>query len=138
MGLYPRSMVGVPGEQISNMAPPTLAIAALTILQVGVLLLARERIEAWARREPGKRIVAFAARNSMRIFLWHAPGYAVAYALWRFAGLPGQSNVVDGSWCRWRPLWLVLPIVPTVILASTLGRLTLRVPKRLAIPRFPF
>src|SRR5438309_2091330 len=26
MGLYPRSMVGVPGETISNMAPPTLAI----------------------------------------------------------------------------------------------------------------
>ena len=37
-----------------------------------------------------------------------------ASGLWRLAGLPGQSNVVNGSWWMWRPLWLVLPIVPTV------------------------
>ena len=136
MGLYPRSMVGVPGEEISNMAPPTLAIAALAIFQVGVLLLVRDRIEAWARSELGSRFVAFAARNSMRVFLWHAPGYALAYGLWRLADLPGQSASVDAAWWAWRPLWLVLPIVPTIIFASTLGRLTLRVPKRLPFPRF--
>lgn len=130
MGLYPRSMVGVPGEQISNMAPPTLAIAALTVFQVGVLLLVRDRIIAWARTELGQRFVAFTARNSMRIFLWHAPGYALAYGLWRLAGLPGQSADIDAAWWAWRPVWLLLPIVPTVILAATLGRLTLRVPRR--------
>lgn len=130
MGLYPRSMVGVPGEEISNMAPPTLAIAALTVLQVGVLLLARDRIIAWARSPLGDRFVTFAARNSMRIFLWHAPGYAIAYALWRVAQLPGQSPDIDVSWWAWRPLWLLLPILPTILLASTVGRLTLRVPRR--------
>jgi fucose 4-O-acetylase-like acetyltransferase len=132
MGLYPRSMVGVPGEQISNMAPPTLAIAALTIFQIGVLLVLRERIIAWAKSPTGNRIVSFAARNSMRIFLWHAPGYALAYGLWRLADLPGQSPHIDTAWWAWRPLWLVLPILPTVIFASTLGRLTLRVPRRRA------
>ncbi|MGH7857362.1 MAG: acyltransferase family protein, partial [Candidatus Binatia bacterium] len=91
MRLYPRSMVGVPGEEISNMAPPTLAIAALTILQIGVLLLNRERILRWATRGKGERFVAFAGRNAMPIFLWHAPGFAVAYGLWRLAGLPGQD-----------------------------------------------
>jgi hypothetical protein len=118
------------------MAPPTLAIAALTVFQVGVLLLVRERIEAWARTDTGSRVVGFAARNSMRVFLWHAPGFAIAFGLWRLAGLPGQSNVVNGEWWLFRPLWLVLPILPTIILASTLGRLTLRVPKRLPFPRF--
>jgi hypothetical protein len=128
-------MVGVPGEEISNMGPPTLAIAALTVFQVGVLLLARDRIIAWARGDLGNRFVSFAARNSMRIFLWHAPGYALAYGLWRLADLPGQTSTIDGTWWAWRPLWLLLPIVPTIILASTLGRLTLRVPKR-ARPTF--
>jgi hypothetical protein len=130
MGLYPRSMVGVPGEEFSNMGPPTLAIAALSVFQVGVLLLAREGIMRWAHTS-GERFVSFAARNSMRIFLWHAPGFALAYGLWRLAGLPGQPWTVDASWWIWRPLWLLLPIVPTVIFASTLGRLTLRVPRRL-------
>lgn len=137
MGLYPRSMVGVPGEEISNMAPPTLSIAALTIFQVGVLLLAREWIVAWANGDLGGRFVSFAARNSMRVFLWHAPGFALAYGLWRLAGLPGQSPNIDAVWWAWRPLWLLLPILPTAILASTLGRLTLRIPgRRKAEPRF--
>jgi fucose 4-O-acetylase-like acetyltransferase len=134
MGLYPRSMVGVPGEEISNMAPPTLAIAALTVFQVGVLLLARNGIIRWTRTT-GSRFVAFAARNSMRIFLWHAPGYAIAYAVWRLANLPGQSPDIDVSWWAWRPVWLLLPILPTVVLAATVGRLTLRVPRR-ARPTF--
>jgi hypothetical protein len=128
MGLYPRSMVGVPGETISNMAPPTLAIAALTTFQAGVLLINRERIVRWAQTG-GRRLVGFASRNSMRIFLWHAPGFAIAYGLWRLAGLPGQSPVVNAAWWAWRPLWLVLPVAPTAILANSVGRLTLRRPR---------
>lgn len=126
MGLYPRSMVGVPGEEISNMAPPTLAIAALSIFQIGVILLARDAIIAWAKRPLGSRIVQIASRNAMPIFLWHAPGFALAYGLWRLWDLPGQPPQVDASWWAWRPLWLVLPIIPTIVLGSTLGRLTLR------------
>ena len=125
MGLYPRSMVGVPGETISNMAPPTLAIAALTTFQIGVLLANRERIARWSQAG-GRRLVEFAARHSMRIFLWHAPGFAIAYGLWRLAGLPGQSPVVNASWWAWRPVWLLVPIVPTALLANTAGRLTIR------------
>lgn len=125
MNLYPRSMVGVPGEELSNMSPPTLTIAALTILQVGVLMLNRERIERWASAGTGARIVDFASRNAMPVFLWHAPGFAVAYGLWRLAGLPGQDPVVDAAWWAWRPLWFLLPVAPTVLLASTVGRLTL-------------
>jgi hypothetical protein len=126
MNLYPRSMVGVPGENISNMAPPTLCIAALTILQIGVLLLNRERIRAWAVRGAGASIVGFASRHSMRIFLWHAPGFALAYGLWRLAGLPGQAPVVDAAWWAWRPLWFLLPTIPTLLLATTFGRLAPR------------
>ena len=39
-GLYPGSMVGVPGET-SNMAPPTLCIVALLAFQMGVAEMAR-------------------------------------------------------------------------------------------------
>jgi hypothetical protein len=128
MGLYPRSMVGVPGEELSNMAPPTLAIAALTVFQVGVILLARDRILAWANSPLGARFIEFASRNAMPIFLWHAPGFALVYGLWRMAGLPGQPEEVSAAWWGWRPLWLLLPIVPTMLLASTVGRLTTRRP----------
>lgn len=128
MGLYPRSMVGVAGEELSNMAPPTLAIAALSIFQIGVLLLLRDKILEWAQGRTGKRVVDIASKNAMPIFLWHAPGFAIAYAFWRVADLPGLSENIDLSWWAARPLWLLLPIVPTMILASTVGKLTFRRP----------
>ncbi len=33
-GPYPHSMVGLPGERVSNMAPPTVCLLVLTVLQV--------------------------------------------------------------------------------------------------------
>ena len=53
-GLYPGSMVGVPGED-SNMAPPTLCIIALTIFQVGVAELIRPVGAARAQPRRGLR-----------------------------------------------------------------------------------
>ncbi|HET6215073.1 MAG TPA: acyltransferase, partial [Micromonosporaceae bacterium] len=40
-GLYPPSMVGVPGERFSNMAPPAFVIVALLLFQIGVTELLR-------------------------------------------------------------------------------------------------
>jgi hypothetical protein len=40
-GLYPGSMVGVPGDKFSNMAPPTLCIVALVAFQAGVAMWIR-------------------------------------------------------------------------------------------------
>jgi len=57
MGFYPRSLVGVPGERFSNMGPPTLAIVALTILQVGLVLVVRPRVLAWLERGALKQLV---------------------------------------------------------------------------------
>src|SRR5690606_5595159 len=44
-GLYPGSMVGVPGERFSNLAPPTFVIVALLLFQVGVVELLRPLME---------------------------------------------------------------------------------------------
>src|SRR5690606_19743684 len=44
-GLYPGSMVGVPGEKFSNLAPPTFVIVALLMFQVGVVELLRPAME---------------------------------------------------------------------------------------------
>jgi len=41
-GQYPGSMVGVPGDKFSNMAPPTVCIVALMVSQAGVAELLRE------------------------------------------------------------------------------------------------
>ena len=48
-GPYPGSMIGLPGAGMSNMAPPTLAILAVSVGQIGLATLLRP----WLLRLPG-------------------------------------------------------------------------------------
>lgn len=108
MGLYPRSMVGVPGERFSNMGPPTLCIVALAVFQVGVLLVNRERLERFIMGERASRYVDRLQRSSMTLFLWHVPAYAVVYAaVWALGWEPSQEP--DVAWWLARPFWLLAP-----------------------------
>ncbi|MFC7582324.1 hypothetical protein ACFQWG_14155 [Schaalia naturae] len=43
LGPYPLSMVGMPGEEVSNMAPPTLALLCHALWLVGAVELLRGR-----------------------------------------------------------------------------------------------
>ncbi|MCP4247538.1 MAG: acyltransferase, partial [bacterium] len=47
VGPYPPSLVGISGNEIDNMNPPTLVILALAGFQVGAALLLRSRLVAW-------------------------------------------------------------------------------------------
>lgn len=49
-GPYPSSMVGMPGEKVSNMAPPTLCILALTCWLVGLVMALRTPVTRWLGR----------------------------------------------------------------------------------------
>lgn len=121
MGLYPRSMVGVPGESISNMAPPTLCIVALTLLQVGLALLIRPAALRWIERSRPRRLVAWTGANAMTLFLWHITGYAIAYGLFELVGIhnPEETNF---AWWVQRPLWVIGPALATAPLVLAFRR----------------
>ncbi len=79
-GLYPPSMVGLPGEP-SNMSPPTICIAALTAWQVALVMLARGRVSAWlARRRPWTAVIAVGSM-AMTLYLWHITAMVALYGL---------------------------------------------------------
>lgn len=121
MGLYPRSMVGVPQESISNMGPPTLCILALAALQIGVVLLLQPKATAWLERRGPAKAVDWATRMSMPVFLSHAWGFALAYGALRLVGLRAPEET---SWAWWaqRPLWAAAPLAATALLLLLLGR----------------
>ena len=121
IGLYPRSMVGVPGEAISNMGPPTLCIAALAVLQVGLALLVRPAALRWMEGDGPRRLVAWAGANAMTVFLWHLTGYAVAYGLLRLAGWHAPQSTTPGWWLQ-RPLWAIAPALATAPLVMFFRR----------------
>jgi len=122
MGLYPRSMVGTTStaDRFSNMGPPTLPIVALLIFQVGLVVAYRDRILDVAERPLVQRLVSWLSANAMPLFLWHAVGFALFYALMRFiTSVPEEPSLL---WWLTRPLWAIGPALFTIpLLALTRG-----------------
>jgi hypothetical protein len=102
-GPYPVSMVGVPGEAMSNMSPPTVALAAHAVWLTGLVLLVRGPATRLLRRARVWQAVVAANGLAMTAFLWHLTGaFAVLVVLHgRSPGVPGSAG-----WWATRPLWL--------------------------------
>ncbi len=114
MGFYPRSVVGVPGERFSNMGPPTLAIVALIMLQIGLVLLAKDWVSHRLDTSPTwQRAFRWVNDNSLPLYLLHTTGMAIALAavFLGFDYLPPDEPTAE--WWLTRPLWLAAPAVAT-------------------------
>lgn len=127
MGAYPRSMVGVPGEPISNVGPPTACIVALCVLQVGLVVLVRNRALALSARPIPARVVSWVSANSMPLYLWHGLGMAVAYSAVVASGIE-VPETTSAAWWAQRPLWAVLPAAATLPLVKLSRRSSSRYP----------
>ncbi|MFI6857069.1 acyltransferase [Streptomyces sp. NPDC050416] len=105
---YPASMVGVPGEGVSNLDPPTLAVVTFGLAQCGLALLLRERLRRAMRRSVAWAAVALVNLFVMTLFLWHQTALMATTATGLLAGrLPGLHTVPDSlGWVGARLLWL--------------------------------
>src|SRR4029434_4751768 len=119
--IYPPSMVGVPGDRISNMGPPTLCIVALCFFQVGLLLLIRPWVLQRLRRPAWARANEVVNHSVVLMCLFHTTGYATPFGL---LGLPGYRPPThpSGAWWAERPIWLVVPLVCTIPVILLFGR----------------
>lgn len=110
IGLYPRSMVATSTDAMSNLLPTTVPIAALALLQCGVLLMLRPRLDAWLAGERTWQRVEAAGRYALPAYLLHmiavvalvlvAEGCGV-----RFSGQP------TAAWWLTRPLWFAAVLI---------------------------
>ncbi|MER5643065.1 acyltransferase family protein [Streptosporangium sp. NPDC002524] len=99
---YPASMVGVTGDPLSNLSPPSLAVVCFGLAQVGLALLVRAPLARLMRRPRLWAVVALANLSAMTLFLWHQSAVAVlAVAALRFGDVPGLLAVPD------EPVWLL-------------------------------
>jgi Acyltransferase family len=78
---YPGSMVGVPGDKWSNMSPPTVAIVALTMLQIGLIRLGHPAASRLLGRPVASRALSIANRFAMPVFLFHMSAFLLAQAI---------------------------------------------------------
>jgi hypothetical protein len=120
-GPYPLSMVGMPGEKVSNMAPPTFALLCHGLWLVGAVEWLRGPVARWLERPKVWRTVVAANGVSMTAFLWHLSAmlgvYGVLLALG--AGLPAPAT---GAWWAQLPLRIAAAAVLTAVLVAAFRR----------------
>ncbi|WP_369175261.1 acyltransferase [Streptomyces sp. R28] len=105
---YPASMVGVPGEGVSNLNPPTLAAVTFGVAQCGLALLLRGPLRRSMRRPLAWAAVDMLNLSAMTIFLWHQTALMATTATGLTAGhLTGLHTVPDNlGWMAARLAWL--------------------------------
>jgi fucose 4-O-acetylase-like acetyltransferase len=121
LGPYPRSMVGVDHEAISNMSPPTACIAFLALWQIGLAMLARPAATTWLQRRRNWSLVIAANGVIMTTFLWHLTALLVTIVLLDRVGLEPEPDT-NLAWWVTRPIWIVVPLVLTAGLVGLFRR----------------
>ncbi|MET8954439.1 acyltransferase family protein [Streptomyces sp. NPDC004393] len=116
-GPYPLSMVGMPGERISNMAPPTLALLCHGLWLVGAVELLRAPVARWLRRPRVWRAVVTAGGVSMTAFLWHLTAMLGVYGVLLAAGVR-MPQPGSGAWWIQVPLRLTAAATLTAVLVA--------------------
>lgn len=134
-GLYPASMVGVPGDEISNVSPPTMSIVALCLFQSGLAMVLRPRALRELRKVSWQRLTEVINRFSMPLFLFHSTGMALTYLFYRFVLSYEAPSEPTLMWWLERPLWLAGPFLFTLPVILLFGRRWASAPSTVAVPR---
>jgi Acyltransferase family len=106
-GLYPKSMVGVPGDKMSNMTPPSVAMLFHTIWLVALAMLLRSPARRWLERRKTWTAVVGVNGVIMTAFLWHLTALLLGVAIFYPMGFP-QPGAGTTVWWLTRPVWIVL------------------------------
>lgn len=120
-GPYPLSMVGMPGERVSNMAPPTFALLCHGMWLVGAVQLLARPATAWLRRPRVWRGVVAANGIAMTAFLWHLSAMLGVYGVQLALGLALPAPA-SAAWWAQVPLRVLAAIALTGLFVALFRR----------------
>lgn len=122
LGPYPLSMVNVPGTELHNTSPPTLALLALGLGQAGAVLLLAPRLARLAGRPAVWTAVVAVNLTAMSLFLWHLVPVVVVAPLLALVGLLPSAEPGSAAWLATRPLWVAVLAVVLAALVAAVAR----------------
>lgn len=124
IGPWPRSLVGVPGEEISNTTPPHLPLLPLAAFQFGAVLLVEPILRRWLARPAPWTAAVLLNGTIMTLFLWHSGAMMLAYGIGIWIGGPGLGETPGTLlWWAMRALWMPAFLAVTLVFLSLFARL---------------
>jgi fucose 4-O-acetylase-like acetyltransferase len=121
IGHYPRSLLGVDVEPITNTYPPTIALVAMAFWSIGLAMLLRPRVSRWLERRRPWKATIFTNSVIMTLFLWHMTAFLLAVLVLWPLGFGQQGSPTLGWWAE-RPLWVGVSGVFLAGMVAIFGR----------------
>ncbi len=119
LGPWPRSMVGVPGSDVSNTTPPHIPILALAAFQFGFVRLIEKRLSTWLRSDTPWAGTVLINGMIMTTFLWHSTVMMLLFGIGvYFGGFGLHAFPGTGAWWLTKLAWVV---VFTIVLIPVVG-----------------
>ena len=100
MGPVELSLVGIEGQRLPNMSPPSLLLAGHAIILSALAIVAAPAIGRWAQRPRVWWWTAIGNSGAMTLYLWHMPALLGVHLLFDSFGhprYPGQPNFLGIS-----------------------------------------
>lgn len=113
-------------DLIENINPPTTALLLVGGAHTALVSLHRTRLTQASRHPVAAAFSAFVNRRTMTIYLWHMPvllAMAGATALTALVGGTVLAPVGSVAWMAERPMWLLVTLALTALLAVPLARI---------------
>ncbi len=122
-GPYPIAMIGVPGAEITNSMPPTIALLALGVTQTGLVLI----LEPWGRKllDNLSLWTATVLMNGMimTVYLWHLTAFVLVMVLaWLAGGIGLEIFPGTAEWWWTRPVWIALYLIALAPMIAIFAR----------------
>jgi hypothetical protein len=115
LGLYPVSMIGVPGQTVDNTTPPDVALLAFGCAQAGFVMTLAPALNRALRAGPVQRVLSVANNNVMALYLWHMIPVVMVAIVGYPAGLLRQPTEGTADWWLARLEWVVILGIVTAV-----------------------
>jgi hypothetical protein len=123
IGPYPVSMIGVPGDPISNTTPPKVTLIALAIMQGGLLLAVQAPARRWLAGRTAWTATVVMNSYIMTLFIWHLTATAlVVLAAYLAGGFGLRLEPGSSEWWWSRLPWLAANAAALIPLVVAFGR----------------
>lgn len=103
---YPISLVGMPTDSVSNMAPPTLVLALHSISIWAILSIFKDKINQLCQKSKVWNVVVGANMAAMTIYLWHIPVIMFLTVGSHLIGFDRNAILIDGRPYPGEGFWL--------------------------------